>query len=123
MRRREYPRGLSDSLNADVNRLRFQEVAVERSDWMTPGFYINVLGWSGSAAVVIAYALISIHKVDSSSRVYQWLNLTGSVGLAVNTAYFRAYPSTLVNIVWLIIAASALVRLTGSRSQPRYKLG
>lgn len=72
---------------------------------------INVFGWLGSAAVVSAYALISIDKLDASSRLYQWLNLAGSVGLAVNTGYYRAFPSTAVNIVWLIIAVSALIRI------------
>ena len=85
---------------------------------MTPEFFINVLGWFGSAAVVIAYGLISSNKLSSGSKMYQWLNLFGSIGLAVNTAYYRAFPSTAVNIVWLIIATSALVRLTRSRPQP-----
>lgn len=75
--------------------------------------YIDILGWIGSAAVVTAYALISLHKTTGGSRFYQALNLVGSVGLVVNTAYYRAYPSTFVNLVWLVIAALALVKTTG----------
>ena len=78
---------------------------------MTSASYIDIFGWIGSAAVVTAYALISLNKLNSKSRVYQLLNLVGSVCLVVNTAYYRAYPSTFVNIVWLVIAASALVRI------------
>jgi hypothetical protein len=78
---------------------------------MTPGIYIDVLGWLGSAAVVTAYCLISLQKLRSHSRVYQWLNLVGSVGLAVNTGYHRAYPSTIVNLIWLLIACSTLIRI------------
>ena len=78
---------------------------------MTPIIYVDVLGWLGSVAVVVAYSLISLQKLRSDSRIYQWLNLVGSVGLAINTAYFRAYPSTVVNLVWLLIACSALVRI------------
>ena len=78
---------------------------------MTPAFYINILGWIGSAAVITAYALISLNKLNSRSKLYQGLNLAGSVGLIVNTAYYRAYPSTVVNVVWLLIAAVALVRV------------
>jgi len=78
---------------------------------MTATIYVNVLGWLGSVAVVTAYSLISLQKLRGDSKIYQWLNLVGSVGLAVNTAYFRAYPSTVVNVVWLLIASSALVRI------------
>ncbi len=74
-------------------------------------FYIDIFGWLGSAAVVAAYALISLNKLNARSRVYQLLNLTGSLGLIANTAYYRAYPSTFVNIVWLLIAAVALIRI------------
>ena len=83
---------------------------------MTITIYVNVLGWVGSVAVVTAYSLISLQKLRSDSKIYQWLNLIGSVGLAVNTAYFRAYPSTVVNVVWLLIACSALVRIWRTQS-------
>ena len=83
---------------------------------MTATIYVNVLGWLGSVAVVIAYSLISLQKLRSDSKIYQWLNLVGSVGLAVNTAYFHAYPSTVVNVVWLLIACSALVRIWRNQS-------
>jgi hypothetical protein len=78
---------------------------------MTTTTYVDVLGWLGSIAVVTAYSLISLQKLRSDSKIYQWLNLVGSVGLAVNTAYFHAYPSTVVNVVWLLIASSALARI------------
>jgi hypothetical protein len=78
---------------------------------MTLAILINIVGWSGSVAVVVAYSFISLQKLRSDSKIYQWLNLIGSVGLAINTAYFRAYPSTVVNVVWLLIACSALVRI------------
>jgi drug/metabolite transporter (DMT)-like permease len=81
---------------------------------MAPTSYIDIVGWIGSAAVVCAYALISLDKLNSRSRVYQVLNLVGSLGLVVNTAYYRAYPSTFVNIVWLVIAGLALVRIASA---------
>ena len=79
-------------------------------------YFINIFGWIGSVAVISAYGLISANKVNSMSRVYQLLNLLGSVFLVVNTAYYHAFPSTVVNLVWLVIAASTLVRIVRSRS-------
>jgi hypothetical protein len=84
---------------------------------MAPASYIDIVGWICSAAVVSAYALISLNRLDSRSKVYQVLNLVGSMGLVVNTAYYRAYPSTFVNIVWLVIAALALVRIVSAVDQ------
>jgi len=84
---------------------------------MVPTSYIDIVGWIGSVAVVFAYALISLNKLNSRSRVYQVLNLVGSLGLVVNTAYYRAYPSTFVNIVWLVIASLALVRIVSAVDQ------
>ena len=84
---------------------------------MTLKFIIDGFGWLSSAAVVTAYALISMNKLDSRSRIYQWLNVIGSIGLALNTAYYRAFPSTLVNIVWLVIASAALIRIGRGFSQ------
>jgi hypothetical protein len=78
---------------------------------MKPVYFINVFGWVGSVAVIIAYALISLNKVNSRSGIYQWLNLAGSLCLVVNTAYYHAYPSTFVNLIWMVIAATALVRI------------
>jgi hypothetical protein len=71
---------------------------------------ISILGWIGSAAVVLAYALISTNRVQGNSVGYHSLNLGGSICLIVNTGYYGAYPSTFVNGVWTLIAMFALVR-------------
>jgi hypothetical protein len=81
---------------------------------MTSVYLIDIFGWLGSVAVISAYALISSNRVNSRSRVYQALNLFGSVCLVVNTGYYHAFPSTVVNLVWLAIAAFTLVRIVRS---------
>jgi len=76
---------------------------------MDIALFINVIGWIGSAAVLLAYALISVKRVQGDSVVYQILNLVGSVCLLSNTIYWGAYPSSFVNIVWTGIALFALI--------------
>jgi hypothetical protein len=71
---------------------------------------IDILGWIGSVEVIIAYGLNSYQKLNSDSNVFQFLNLTGAIFLIVNTVYYGAYPSTFINIVWVVIAAVALIR-------------
>jgi hypothetical protein len=71
---------------------------------------IDILGWVGSAEVIAAYGLNSYQKLNSNSNVFQFLNLTGAVFLIANTVYYGAFPSAVINIVWVIIAAIALIR-------------
>ncbi len=72
---------------------------------------INVLGWLGSMAVLLAYGLISARKLRGDSWFYQGLNLVGSVFLIINTLHYRALPSAFVNLVWSLIALLALFNL------------
>ncbi|MEL7147560.1 MAG: hypothetical protein AAFO69_14390 [Bacteroidota bacterium] len=69
---------------------------------------IEIIGWTGSVEVILAYALVSYGKIKGDSPVYQWLNLTGGVFLIVHTIVHRAYPSTFINLVWVAIAIIAL---------------
>jgi hypothetical protein len=78
---------------------------------MTPKLWIDIIGWIGSVCVLTAYGLISSHKLTSKSKLYQWLNIAGSIFLIVNTFFYSAYPSTFVNIVWLFIAIFALINI------------
>jgi hypothetical protein len=71
---------------------------------------IDIVGWLGSVFVVAAYFSVSYERFRMSPFMYQLLNAAGSLCLIVNTAYYRAYPSASVNIIWLFIALIALIR-------------
>ena len=72
---------------------------------------LNVLGWIGAFLLLLAYALVSFKKLEPDSQTYQWLNITASVLLLVNTIYYGAYPSSFVNGVWTIIAFFAILTI------------
>lgn len=78
---------------------------------------IDIIGWIGSAEVILAYGLNSYGKINSSSWVYQALNLTGGIFLIINTVYYGSYPSTAINVVWVIIASIALIGMVRSVSK------
>ena len=67
------------------------------------------LGWIGAFLLLLAYALDSFKKVAADSQIYQWLTVTASVLLAINTLYHRAFPSNFVNITWTFIAIFAIL--------------
>ncbi len=72
---------------------------------------IDIIGWIGSIEVILAYGLNSYQKIRSNSLLYQMLNLTGGIFLIINTVYYGAYPSTAINIVWVVIATIAIASL------------
>jgi len=80
---------------------------------------IEVIGWTGSLEVILAYALVSNNKIGSTSLMYQWLNLTGGVFLIVHTIVHQSYPSTFINIVWVIIALLALWNIRKEKNKEK----
>ena len=72
---------------------------------------IDIIGWIGSGMVIIAYALNMYKKLPADSLNYYLLNIIGSAFLIVNTIYHHAIPSAVVNIVWILIAGTALFKM------------
>lgn len=64
---------------------------------------INVVGWTGSILLIVAYWLVSKKRIAPESFIYHSLNIIGSLLLIVNTYYYGAFPSTAVNIIWVFI--------------------
>lgn len=69
---------------------------------------IDTLGWIGTLLYLVAYALVSMKKVEGDSTLYQSMNIMAGVLLIVNTLYWRAYPSLGLNAAWIGIAAFTL---------------
>lgn len=67
--------------------------------------------------MLAAYGLLSLHKITARSKLYQALNIAGSMCLIINTLFYSAYPSTFVNIVWLVIAIFALINIYKSAKE------
>lgn len=78
---------------------------------------IDIIGWIGSVAVIAAYGLNSYQKIKSDSYTFLVLNLVGGIALIVYSCYYTAYANTFINVVWVIIAVPALIKLT-SRKKP-----
>jgi hypothetical protein len=80
-------------------------------------FWIDALGWLGGLMVVVAYFLISSGKVKSDAVSFQFLNLVGSIFLIINTYEKGAYPSTVVNIIWVGIALFGFYRIWADKTR------
>jgi hypothetical protein len=66
--------------------------------------WFDAIGWLGAAALLVAYAMVSSKKLEPDSTLYQLLNIVGSLFLVANTIFYRAYPSSFVNVIWAGIA-------------------
>jgi dolichyl-phosphate-mannose--protein O-mannosyl transferase len=75
---------------------------------------VEVVGWAGALAVLVAYGLVSAERVTSRSWTYQLLNIGGAIGLVINSSWNGAVPSAVVNLVWIGIGVYAL-RSAGAR--------
>ena len=71
---------------------------------------VDIIGWVGAIVLLAAYASVSARRLQGDSHIYQVLNLIGGACLIVNTVYYGAYPSAVVNIVWIGIAVYTLAR-------------
>lgn len=76
---------------------------------------IDILGWIGTVAFLVAYALVSLKKVDGDSGLYQGINIAAGFLLIINTLYWGAYPSAGLNIAWVGIGLFTLGRKRFSR--------
>jgi uncharacterized membrane protein len=83
--------------------------------------FINVVGYFGSALLILAYLLNSLKKIEGDSLAYQGLNFTGTVLMMANSWYFGAMPSVIINVFWIgigIFAVSRYLKRRNSRPSP-----
>ncbi len=79
---------------------------------------IEVIGWAGSIAILVAYGLNSYQKIRSDSMVFYLLNLNGALLLIIYTLYKDAFATTFINIVWVMIAGIAIVKVIRKKGKP-----
>jgi hypothetical protein len=78
---------------------------------------VEAAGWLGATLILLAYALVSTGRLDPRGAAFQWMNLVGAAGFVINSGWHGAWPSTILNIIWIGIAAISLARLV--RPRPR----
>jgi hypothetical protein len=73
--------------------------------------FLEICGWAGAIVLLTAYALNSYGWLASTGLAYQAANLVGSVLLMYYTYQKKAYPNTILNLVWALIGVVAIARL------------
>ncbi len=78
---------------------------------------IDIAGWIGMALLIGAYALVTTGRILGPSLRFQLMNLVGGALLMVNSAWYGAWPSAALNLVWVVIGTAGLVRARLRRSR------
>ncbi|HJQ15837.1 MAG TPA: hypothetical protein VJ859_02455 [Allosphingosinicella sp.] len=63
------------------------------------------------ALILGAYFLLSIGRLEAQAARYQWMNVIGAAGFAINGWWHGALPSAVLNIAWLMIGGWTLWRM------------
>jgi hypothetical protein len=69
----------------------------------------------GAALILLAYLLLSAGKLTGQSLVYQSMNILGAAGFVINGWWHGAIPSTVLNVLWLLIGGVASWRIMKKR--------
>ena len=57
-----------------------------------------------------AYALVTAGRLHGPGLTFQLMNLFGGAFLMINSAYYGAWPSAALNVVWVVIGLVGLTR-------------
>ena len=69
------------------------------------------LGWYGIIAILSAYTLISVGYFTSGSFWFQFLNLTGAIGVVIDAWQDRNIQPAVLNLIWAVIALISLFKI------------
>ena len=73
---------------------------------------VEIAGWAGASLILGAYLLLSMQKVTGQSKLYQGMNIVGAAGFIVNGFWHGAVPSAVLNVIWMLIGAVTLWRIS-----------
>lgn len=72
---------------------------------------IEIFGWYGTIAIILAYGLVSFSVLPSNSIWYQILNGTGAIGILTDAFYKRDLQPAILNTIWAIVALIAIINI------------
>lgn len=77
---------------------------------MTRKKILSLIGWYGVAAIISAYALLNLGIFEVGDMWYQVLNLTGALGIILDSLSDKDYQPVVLNIFWAGIAVWGIIQ-------------
>lgn len=72
---------------------------------------MEVVGWTGALASLLAFGLNSLNVIGSQSTQYLILNLIGCFLLLIYAFSKKAHASWVLNSIWFAITVIALIKV------------
>ena len=76
---------------------------------------IEVVGWSGTALVLLAFLMLQTRRLGPSSWAYLWMNFFGALLIGLNSYFNDALPSVALNLAWMVIAVYGMAKSVRNR--------
>ena len=76
---------------------------------------LTFIGLIGVVIVLLAYGLLTTGKIGQHDARYYWLNIAGTVGIAISLFAQWNLPSMVSQVLWIIVSGLALQRLKRRR--------
>lgn len=83
---------------------------------MTIDILMEVVGYAGGALILAGYFLLSAGRVSAKSVSYQAMNVVGALGFIANSGWHNAWPSAILNVIWVGIGVVALASIYRRRA-------
>ena len=81
-------------------------------NFLFPKPRFQIVGWIGMILILAAYFLVSFDILAVHNIWYQVMNITGSFGLVLVAFGRKDWQPMVLNIVWILIAIGAIIKLT-----------
>ena len=78
---------------------------------------VTLSGWTGALSTVFAYGMVTAKRITPDSLLFQGLNIVGAGLLAVSASTYGAWPSAVVNVIWVAIGVWALLTVLSQRAR------
>ena len=71
---------------------------------------IEAIGYIAFVLILGTYYLNMTHKLSATSPLYIWGNTIGGFCFVINTFYHGAFPSMILNAIWMLIGIMSLLK-------------
>ena len=82
---------------------------------MSDQLLVDIAGWTGAVLILAAYGMLTAGRLTAKSVSYQVMNVVGAIGFIINSAWNNAWPSAILNVIWVGIGVVALWQLQRAR--------
>ena len=79
--------------------------------------FFDILGWAGMTCLLAAYGFLTAGRIAANGWQYQVLNLFGSAFLMTYSVKLAAWPSVVLNLIWVGIGIVGIAMIVRARSR------